>query len=197
MFHSGSAEYNHHLATFGDPYGNWPYHNFLNGANDKAGAFTKFAPKLKSAGGNFDPNEWAQLFADAGAKMAGPVAEHHDGFSMWKSTCNEWNSVSKGPGLDLVAQFAADPRFGLVDADQAIRRVYAQLKNTNVANLYNNDGRIVSTSPDEASQTGSGTDNLTAAALWAEPCLSGAETETTATGASARVPLSSAASPTG
>jgi len=107
MFHSGSPEYNHHLATFGDPYGNWPYHNFLNGANDKAGTFTKFAPKLKSDGGNFDPNEWAQLFLDAGAKMAGPVAEHHDGFSMWKSTCNEWNSVSKGPGLDLAAQFAA------------------------------------------------------------------------------------------
>ena len=48
-------------------------------------------------GGNFDPDEWAQLFADAGAKFAGPVAEHHDGFSMWNSRVNEWNSVRTGP----------------------------------------------------------------------------------------------------
>lgn len=35
-------------------------------------------------------------------KFAGPVAEHHDGFSMWNSTANEWNSVAKGPRLDLL-----------------------------------------------------------------------------------------------
>ena len=32
-----------------------------------------------------------------GAKFAGPVAEHHDGFSMWNSRANEWNSVGRGP----------------------------------------------------------------------------------------------------
>jgi alpha-L-fucosidase len=66
----------------------------------------QFAPKLKSAGGNFDPAEWAQLFADAGAKFAGPVAEHHDGFSMWNSASNPWNSVAKGPKLDLLSLHA-------------------------------------------------------------------------------------------
>ncbi|MEU8280333.1 alpha-L-fucosidase, partial [Microbispora bryophytorum] len=85
----------------GDP-SVWPYHNFINGARDKAGNWVQFAPKLKSAGGNFDPNEWAQLFADAGAKFAGPVAEHHDGYSMWNSRVNEWNSVATGPRLDLL-----------------------------------------------------------------------------------------------
>ena len=102
MYISGSNEYQHHLATYGDPYSNWPYHNFILGANDKSGRWTQFAPKLTSAGGNFDPNAWAQLFADAGAKFAGPVAEHHDGYSMWNSTANEWNSVRTGPKLDLV-----------------------------------------------------------------------------------------------
>ncbi|WP_372665958.1 alpha-L-fucosidase [Amycolatopsis kentuckyensis] len=101
MYVSGSSENNHHKAVFGDPSA-WPYHNFVNGARDKAGNWVQFAPKLKSAGGNFDPAEWAQLFADAGAKFAGPVAEHHDGFSMWNSAVNEWNSVAKGPRLDLV-----------------------------------------------------------------------------------------------
>ncbi|MFF4628124.1 alpha-L-fucosidase [Streptomyces griseorubiginosus] len=104
MYISGSKANTHHIATYGDPSA-WPYHNFINGANDLNGNFNKFAPKLKSAGGNFDPDEWAQLFADAGARFAGPVAEHHDGFSMWNSSVNEWNSVAKGPQLNLLQLF--------------------------------------------------------------------------------------------
>ena len=96
-----SSEYRHHMDTFGDPYGSWGYDKFLTGANDKSGKFTQFAPKLKSAGGNWDPDEWAQMFLDAGARFAGPVAEHHDGFSMWDSKVNEWNSVALGPKLNL------------------------------------------------------------------------------------------------
>ncbi|MFF7735781.1 alpha-L-fucosidase [Streptomyces sp. NPDC007984] len=101
MYFGGSKVNKHHVATYGDP-SVWPYHNFINGADDKAGNFTEFAPKLKSAGGNFDPDEWAQLFVDAGAKFAGSVAEHHDGYSMWDSQVNEWNSVDKGPHLNLL-----------------------------------------------------------------------------------------------
>ncbi len=101
MYIGGSAENSHHIATYGDP-SVWPFHNFINGARDKAGNFVQFAPKLTSAGGNWDPNAWAQLFADAGAKFAGPVAEHHDGYSMWNSSVNEWNSVATGPRLDLL-----------------------------------------------------------------------------------------------
>lgn len=105
MYRAGDSANQHHIATYGQPSA-WPYHNFINGAQDLAGNFVKFAPKLKSAGGNFDPDEWAQLFVDAGAKFAGPVAEHHDGFSMWDSQVNEWNSVNKGPGLNLLQLFS-------------------------------------------------------------------------------------------
>ncbi|MEW9534734.1 alpha-L-fucosidase [Microbispora sp. NPDC049125] len=105
MYISGSGENNHHKSVFGDP-SVWPYNNFIDGARDKAGNFVQFAPKLKSAGGNFDPNEWAQIVADAGAKFAGPVAEHHDGYSMWDSDVNEWNSADRGPRLDLLQLFA-------------------------------------------------------------------------------------------
>ncbi|NUT50038.1 MAG: alpha-L-fucosidase [Saccharothrix sp.] len=101
MYIDGSRANTNHRNVYGEPSA-WPYHNFIDGARNKAGTFVQFAPKLKSAGGNFDPNEWAQLFADAGAKYAGPVAEHHDGFSMWNSSVNEWNSVARGPRLDLV-----------------------------------------------------------------------------------------------
>jgi alpha-L-fucosidase len=101
MYNNGAAENNHHKAVYGDP-SVWPYHNFINGARDKAGNWVQFAPGLTSAGGAFDPNAWAQLFVDAGAKFAGPVVEHHDGFSMWNSSVNEWNSVARGPRLDLL-----------------------------------------------------------------------------------------------
>lgn len=101
MYIKGSMENRHHVEKYGDV-SEWPYHNFILGAKDKQGRFVQFSPKLKSEGGQFDPDEWAQLFADAGAKFAGPVAEHHDGFSMWASKVNPWNAKDTGPKLDLV-----------------------------------------------------------------------------------------------
>jgi alpha-L-fucosidase len=101
MYVRDSRENKHHKDVYGEP-SEWPYNNFISGAADKKGNFVQFAPKLKSEGGNFDPDEWAQLFADAGAKFAGPVAEHHDGFSMWASKVNPWNAKDTGPKLDLV-----------------------------------------------------------------------------------------------
>ncbi|MBN1926279.1 MAG: alpha-L-fucosidase [Prolixibacteraceae bacterium] len=105
MYISGSDENRHHIEVYGDPT-DWPYNNFITGATDKQGKFVKFSPKLKSEGGNFDPEEWAQLFFDAGARYAGPVAEHHDGFSMWDSKVNPWNAYDVGPELDLVGLLA-------------------------------------------------------------------------------------------
>ena len=105
MYVNGSPENKHHREVYGEP-SEWPYHYFILGAKDKQGNFVQFAPKLKSEGGNFDPDEWAQLFADAGAKFAGPVAEHHDGFSMWASKVNPWNAKEMGPKLDLVGLLA-------------------------------------------------------------------------------------------
>ncbi|MGA3245230.1 MAG: alpha-L-fucosidase [Bacteroidota bacterium] len=101
MYIKGSPENKHHTEVYGDA-SEWPYSNFFTGAKDKQGRLVQFAPRLKSEGGKFDPDEWAQLFADAGAKFAGPVAEHHDGFSMWASKVNPWNAKDTGPKLDLV-----------------------------------------------------------------------------------------------
>jgi alpha-L-fucosidase len=105
MYRPGSIDRDHHITTYGDP-AQWPYHYFIDGGHDKTGRFVQFAPKLASSGGAFDPRAWAQLIADAGARFAGPVAEHHDGFSMWDSRVNEWNSVARGPRLNLLNLFA-------------------------------------------------------------------------------------------
>ncbi len=98
---NGGGVYQHHLSTFGDPFSNWPYDKFITGANDKNGNFVQFAPKLVSDGGKWDPDAWAQLFVDAGARIAGVQMEHHDGFALWDSKVNEWNSLSRGPKLNL------------------------------------------------------------------------------------------------
>ena len=101
MYIEGTPENKHHKETYGES-SEWPYNYFISGAKDKNGNFVQFAPKLKSEGGKFDPEEWAQLFSDAGAKFVGPVAEHHDGFSMWASKINPWNAKNMGPKLDVV-----------------------------------------------------------------------------------------------
>jgi|SRR5581483_7617363 len=54
----------------------------------------------------FDPDEWAELFKNAGAKFAGPVAEHHDGFSMWNTKYSEWNAAKMGPKRDIVGELS-------------------------------------------------------------------------------------------
>jgi alpha-L-fucosidase len=106
MYNDGTGINTHHKATYGDPRTQWGYDKFIDGGVDKAGNRVQFRPVLKAQGGKFDPDEWVQLFKNAGARIGGPVAEHHDGYSMWDSQVNEWNSVDRGPRLDLLKLFA-------------------------------------------------------------------------------------------
>jgi len=55
-------------------------------------------------GENFDADEWADLFKRSGARFAGPVAEHHDGFAMWDSKYSDWNAAKMGPKRDIVGE---------------------------------------------------------------------------------------------
>ncbi|MCM2371101.1 alpha-L-fucosidase [Aporhodopirellula aestuarii] len=52
----------------------------------------------------FDAEAWAEVFAQSGARFAGPVAEHADGFSMWPSERFPWNAGSMGPQRDIVGE---------------------------------------------------------------------------------------------
>ena len=85
MFLRGCREHGHHLKTYGDS-SQFGYHDFV--------------PQFKAE--HFDPEEWAELFRKTGARFAGPVAEHHDGFSMWSSKVTPWNAGRKGPERDIL-----------------------------------------------------------------------------------------------
>jgi alpha-L-fucosidase len=55
-------------------------------------------------GTKFDAEEWAELFKNAGAQFAGPVAEHWGGYALWDSKYTDNDSVDKGPKKDIVGE---------------------------------------------------------------------------------------------
>jgi alpha-L-fucosidase len=89
MYVEGSPEYRHHIATYGTP--------------DKFG-YKDFIPMFKAE--HFDPAAWADLFKKAGAKYVVPVAEHHDGFSMYDSGVSDWTAAKMGPHRDTTGDLA-------------------------------------------------------------------------------------------
>lgn len=52
---------------------------------------------------HWDPDQWAQLFEQSGAKYVVLVTKHHDGYCLWRSRYQpSWNSVVTGPHRDIV-----------------------------------------------------------------------------------------------
>jgi len=89
MHIKNNREYKHHVETYGEP-NQFGYHEFV--------------PQFKAE--HFDAEQWADLFVKAGARFAGPVAEHHDGFSMWASKLTPWNAKDKGPQRDITGELS-------------------------------------------------------------------------------------------
>lgn len=87
MYQKGNPQYEYHVKTYGGP--------------EKFG-YKDFIPMFTAE--KFDPEAWAELFAKAGARFAGPVGEHHDGFSMWRTDLTRWNAYNMGPRRDVVAE---------------------------------------------------------------------------------------------
>lgn len=51
------------------------------------------------------PHKWAQLAKAAGMKYMVLTTRHHEGFSLWDSKVNPFNSVNYGPHRDIVREF--------------------------------------------------------------------------------------------
>lgn len=98
MYIKGSKEYKHHIAIYG---------------SQKEFGYKDFIPMFKAE--KFDPAAWVELFKKAGAKYVLPVAEHHDGFQMYKSDLSKWNAFDMGPHRDILGELAAEiKKAGLV-----------------------------------------------------------------------------------
>lgn len=81
----------------------YDYHVATYGPVDKFG-YKDFIPMFKAE--KWDPQDWAKLFKESGAQYVVPVAEHHDGFSMYNSEINPWNSVKMGPKRDIIGELS-------------------------------------------------------------------------------------------
>jgi len=89
MYEKDTPEYKHHIVTYGTP--------------DKFG-YKDFIPKFKAE--HYDPQAWARLFQESGAKYVVPVFEHHDGFQMYDSALSDWTAMKMGPHRDLWGDLA-------------------------------------------------------------------------------------------
>jgi alpha-L-fucosidase len=87
MYIQGTPEYEHHIATYG------PHKEF---------GYKDFIPMFGAE--NFKADEWAELFEAAGARYVVPVAEHHDGFQMYKSELSRYNAAEMGPERDVLGE---------------------------------------------------------------------------------------------
>lgn len=87
MYIQGSREFEHHVATYG------PHKEF---------GYKDFIPMFKAE--KFSAEAWAELFHKAGARYVVPVAEHHDGFQMYKSEISHWNAYEMGPKRDVLGE---------------------------------------------------------------------------------------------
>jgi alpha-L-fucosidase len=76
--------------------------HFANG--DESKGYKDLIPLFKAE--HFDADAWAKLFKEAGAQYVVPVAEHHDGFSMYDSGLSDWTVVKMGPKRDTLAELA-------------------------------------------------------------------------------------------
>ncbi|QEC78560.1 alpha-L-fucosidase [Mucilaginibacter ginsenosidivorax] len=93
MYNQGSDEYQHQVATYG------PENKF---------GYKDFIPMFKAE--KFDADAWVALFKKAGARYVVPVAEHHDGFAMYKTSLSKWNAAEMGPKRDIIGELAAAVR---------------------------------------------------------------------------------------
>ena len=84
---AGSPAAQHHQEV----YGGAPYDDFLDAWSADS----------------FQPQEWARLFAAAGAEYVIPTTKHHDGVALWDAPgTGARNTVYRGPHRDLVSEIA-------------------------------------------------------------------------------------------
>lgn len=73
------------------------FHNKVYGSDF---SYQDFATQFKAE--MFNPDQWAEIIENAGAKYVVLTSKHHEGFTLWPSKHSwNWNSVDIGPKRDI------------------------------------------------------------------------------------------------
>jgi alpha-L-fucosidase len=92
--------------------GSWAFHKRVYGASFP---YQDFASSFRAE--LFDPDHWADVLAQSGAKYIALTSKHHEGFALWPSReasaawGRPWNAVETGPHRDVLG-----------DLSEAVRR---------------------------------------------------------------------------
>ena len=83
--------YEHHIKTYGKDF-----------------TYDQFIPQWKAE--KWQPEKWADLFAQAGAKYVVLTTKHHDGFCLYPSKYTDFNCTKAGPQRDLMGELTEQVR---------------------------------------------------------------------------------------
>ena len=91
----GSPTWKHHIETYGE---NFDYLDFI--------------PNFNREVKKWDPDQWAELFKDIGARYIVPTTRHHDGFRLWPSEVHNPHRKpdQQGTQRDIIGELAAAVR---------------------------------------------------------------------------------------
>lgn len=83
--------YEHHVATYGEDF-----------------TYEQFIPQWKAE--KWQPEQWAELFRQSGAKYVVLTTKHHDGFCLFPSQYTDFNSLQSGPQRDIMGELTEQVR---------------------------------------------------------------------------------------
>ncbi len=91
----GSPTWKHHLETYGEKFG-----------------YLDFIPIFNREVKKWDPDQWAELFKDIGARYIVPTTRHHDGFKLWQSEVRNPHRKAdqQGTQRDVIGELATAVR---------------------------------------------------------------------------------------
>jgi alpha-L-fucosidase len=85
--------------------GNQDFEEFVKFTRPPGFTYQDYANEFRAE--LFDPDEWVEIFEEAGAKYVVITAKHHDGFTLYPSSHSfSWNSIDIGPHIDVLKELS-------------------------------------------------------------------------------------------
>ena len=91
----GSPTWKHHIETYGEKF-----------------SYLDFIPMFNREAAKWNPDQWAELFKEVGARYIVPTTRHHDGFKLWHSEVHNPHRKAdqQGTQRDIIGELATAVR---------------------------------------------------------------------------------------